>query len=109
MGALTTVYFNILVEFLNSGFVRLRLLPVSSGIFAGAYADQMPTLTAEALSRALGRLDHEHVQRLKQTDVSADLCIFSAADFADYCKAMPSARKADEAADDTFNLLRFCQ
>jgi len=53
---LAQVYEAALVEFADSPVTTLRLLPISSGIFAGALKDEMPNITAEALITGFSRL-----------------------------------------------------
>jgi hypothetical protein len=75
---LATCYKNILAEFSECKQQTLRLLPVSSGIFAGDYLEQMPTFTGLALQRGFGQL-----ARSKQSIVlkrKMQLCIFSEGD-----------------------------
>ena len=54
---LARAYENVLREFAASGQRRLRLLPISSGIFAGPMAAEIPALTWEALQLGFDALD----------------------------------------------------
>mmetsp|Transcript_157894 Transcript_157894/g.483878 ORF Transcript_157894/g.483878 Transcript_157894/m.483878 type:complete len:283 (+) Transcript_157894:56-904(+) len=56
---LAMAYFNVFKEFRASGLQRLRLLPVSGGIFSGPFGGCLPELTASALDKAFDRLDAE--------------------------------------------------
>ena len=73
--ALGRAYKNILVEFLASGQPMLRLLPVSGGIFAGAFMDEIPALTWEALQAGFGQLSSE--EQFSLTAKEVDMCIFA--------------------------------
>lgn len=79
---LTTVYSNVLQEFSKSRKQKLRLLPISSGIFAGHYKRQMPGFTFAALDRAIEEAAPEVRQALQAADV--EMCIFDQREFAAY-------------------------
>ena len=53
---LTRAYANTLREFLTSERTVLRLLPISGGIFAGAFLEAMPELTRPRVSGRVGGL-----------------------------------------------------
>eukprot|EP00930_Biecheleria_cincta_P052739 TRINITY_DN38000_c0_g1_i1.p1 TRINITY_DN38000_c0_g1~~TRINITY_DN38000_c0_g1_i1.p1 ORF type:complete len:277 (+),score=46.97 TRINITY_DN38000_c0_g1_i1:26-832(+) len=82
---LAQAYRNILLEFHCSGLPRLRLLPVSGGIFSGPFGPQLPELTAEALTSAFGELHPEVRPAVLGKDL--ELCIFMAKEFPDFEKA----------------------
>lgn len=79
---LAEAYKNVLLEFHHSGLPRLRLLPVSGGIFSGPFGPQLPELTAEALTSAFGALQPEARQALLEKDL--ELCIFMTKEFPDF-------------------------
>eukprot|EP00747_Dinoflagellata_sp_TGD_P208314 gnl/TRDRNA2_/TRDRNA2_81817_c0_seq2.p3 gnl/TRDRNA2_/TRDRNA2_81817_c0~~gnl/TRDRNA2_/TRDRNA2_81817_c0_seq2.p3 ORF type:complete len:131 (+),score=26.19 gnl/TRDRNA2_/TRDRNA2_81817_c0_seq2:402-794(+) len=92
VGDLAKVYRNILAEFAASDLPRLRLLPVSGGIFSGKFAPQLPAMTAEAIGLGFSRLEHAaKVQVLKAS--SLELCIFMESDFDAFSKAFDEAVK----------------
>eukprot|EP00928_Gymnodinium_smaydae_P040660 TRINITY_DN27557_c0_g1_i1.p1 TRINITY_DN27557_c0_g1~~TRINITY_DN27557_c0_g1_i1.p1 ORF type:complete len:273 (+),score=34.90 TRINITY_DN27557_c0_g1_i1:87-905(+) len=76
LASLATVYKNILMEFVNSGLPKLRVLPISSGAFSGDMADKMPTLTAEALLGGYLQLDVEYREYIRSKKVNISMCIF---------------------------------
>lgn len=85
LAVLTHVYANVLRQFARSGLPRLRLLPVSGGIFAGKLRDAIPQLTFAALAQAVTELDDAelaHVLDAASAESFADgggaleLCIF---------------------------------
>lgn len=86
---LAQAYKNILLEFHYSGLPRLRLLPVSGGIFSGPFGPQLPELTAEALTLAFGELQPE--LRKDVLGKNLELCIFMAKEFPDFEKAFCSS------------------
>ena len=57
-------YCAILTEFADSELTNLRLLPVSGGIFAGAYLERMAELTVTALQLGFGMLSAEKLALL---------------------------------------------
>lgn len=86
---LAQAYANILTEFLSSDATGLRLLPVSGGIYAGQFVDEIPQMTFEALDRAfrsLPDLAQQHLmERLRVHQ--AKLCIFEESKFEDFKSA----------------------
>lgn len=73
---LVTTYKNIFREFIASGATVLRLLPVSSAIFAGQFSDEMPEMTVEALERSFAEMDSESQNQVLQAD-KLEMCIFT--------------------------------
>lgn len=74
---LSRAYRNILHEHVISNGERLRLLPVSAGIFSGHLYDQMPKITQDALAAGFEQLhpyDKKYLADGKGGDI--DLCIF---------------------------------
>lgn len=86
---LAAAYAATLLEFLASEATTIRLLPISGGIFAGRFAEDMSWMTFAALDRGFGRLtegQREEVRtRLGSTKV--ELCIFSEEALDEYAKA----------------------
>ena len=87
---------NVLREFAASGLSHLRLLPLSGGVFAGKFRDDLPAMTAEALGRSFTLLTNEQ-QRSVLSAQTLDLCIFFEKDLRDYTRAVVR-RKARENA-----------
>eukprot|EP00927_Polykrikos_kofoidii_P008990 TRINITY_DN13741_c0_g1_i1.p1 TRINITY_DN13741_c0_g1~~TRINITY_DN13741_c0_g1_i1.p1 ORF type:complete len:1085 (+),score=183.48 TRINITY_DN13741_c0_g1_i1:59-3313(+) len=79
---LAQAYKAALVEFVASGANCLRLLPVSSGIFAGPFASKFPGMTAEALERGFALL--QPAEKSAVFGASLELCIFAEAEFPEY-------------------------
>ena len=71
---LSVAYVNLLKEFLTASRICLRMLPVSSGIFAGHLHLRMPAITAAALAQAISKLTIE--SQLKLDARSVEMCIF---------------------------------
>ena len=93
VAALGGTYRNILCEFLSSGKPTLRLLPVSGGIFAGAFTSEIPALTWEALRTGFSLVSAD--QREVLSEKSLGMCVFNEAELADYQLAL--AVYADDA------------
>lgn len=89
---LTLAYKNILVEFEASTSQRLRLLPVSGGIFSGPFHQQLPHLTFEALEKAFRSLPESSQEHLLQRfkDHVLEMCIFQESDLPSYEAACAS-------------------
>jgi len=94
---LACAYRNVLSEFCLSGLPRLRLLPVSGGIFSGPFKDQLPYLTAEALESGYVQLSRAQQEQILMADI--EMCIFMEREvpaferaFADCVNAATTAR-----------------
>jgi hypothetical protein len=83
--ALTQIYVNVLEAFVTecAGFVNpvLRLVPVSSGNFAGQLRSRMPTITMEALFQAFARVSPP------LQSVAVHLCLYGGDGVEDYKSA----------------------
>ena len=73
--ALAHAYANVLSVAATVAQKTLRLLPLSSGIIAGRFAEQMPALTAEALAAAWQRLPEPARRELCARRV--ELCVYA--------------------------------
>ena len=73
----------------------LRLVPISSGIYAGAFRAQMAEITAAALRAAVERLAAESPELLKELppyqDRKCELCLFDPREAAPYAAALKLA------------------
>mmetsp|Transcript_102277 Transcript_102277/g.218938 ORF Transcript_102277/g.218938 Transcript_102277/m.218938 type:complete len:335 (-) Transcript_102277:40-1044(-) len=69
-----------LAEFSESGVHSLRLLPLSGGIFAGPFQDEMPELTAVAMQHGFLMLTGEQQQRIMSAE-RLEMCIFTEDEF----------------------------
>lgn len=92
---LAQAYCNILAEFYVSGMPRLRMLPVSGGIFSGPFRDELPALTAVALERAFKRLGG--AERAFLAAAKIEMCIFVGEQVAAFKRAFEGT---DEGADE---------
>jgi len=72
---LTTAYSNVLKEFAKSGFKKLRLLPISGGIFSGQWSHKIHEFTFTALGNAISGLNDDEAAALQAADV--EMCIFN--------------------------------
>ena len=68
--------------------VRLRLLPISGGIFAGEYQQQIAPLTLAALQAGIGLLTSEECGVLTKDETQIELCVFLAVELAAFRAAM---------------------
>ena len=68
--------------------VRLRLLPISGGIFAGEYQQQIAPLTLAALQAGIGLLTEEESGVLAKDSAQIELCVFLAVELAAFHAAM---------------------
>jgi len=84
---LAKAYENILREFAASELPKLRMLPVSGGIFSGDFLPELPQLTAESLKLGFSNLEpSQKEQVLKASNI--DLCIFMEDELADFKEAL---------------------
>jgi len=72
---LAKAYHNVFVEFCTSHLKGLRLVPVGAGIHSGAFKEDMPEITAEAVKRGFQNLEEEQKRIILQGPV--EMCIFS--------------------------------
>ncbi len=84
--ALTRVYKNIFREFIRSRLSKLRMLPVSGGIFAGKLRESIPYITFVAISQAILQLRKSEVAYLHLTVKSIEMCIYEEYEFASFKK-----------------------
>ena len=68
--------------------VRLRLLPISGGIFAGEYQERIAPLTLAALQAGIGLLTEEECGVLAKDGTQIELCIFLMQELAPFHAAM---------------------
>lgn len=80
---LKDAYKHVFEQFLRSEKNHLRLLPISSGVFAGPWATKMPEKTWHAIGLALIELD-EDIHNLNTPMFTLDLCIYNSSDKAAY-------------------------
>ena len=92
---LTVAYRHILEEFLSSESLRLRLLPVSGGIFAGPFQKDLPAMTFASLDGAFRSLPPASQRRLLRTGTKISLCIFDQRQLEEF-QAMCPACAPDE-------------
>lgn len=82
--ALSIAYQGVIKEFLASKRKRLRICPISGGIFSGDHAERLPELTAKALTRAI--VESKSINRLKKCEL--ELCIYLEEDLRKYEAAL---------------------
>ena len=62
---LITAYLSVFKAFLNSKKSRLRLLPISGGVFTGKYKSEIPYFTKKAIITALEKLDANDLEEFR--------------------------------------------
>lgn len=92
--SLCKAYTSVLREFCtaraaDAKLTTLRLLPISGGVFAGAFGRELPALTMEAISAAFMAQSDEGRELLLASTV--DLCIFMENEYEDYQAAHAAA------------------
>ena len=87
---LTVAYRHILEEFLTSESPRLRLLPVSGGIFAGPFQKDLPAMTFTSLDGAFRSLPPASQRRLLRTETKISLCIFDQRELEEFQALCPT-------------------
>ena len=75
VAVLANAYANVLSEFVSTGQSTLRLLPVSGGIFAGEFMEEIGPLTWDALISGFNLLQPKDKAALKNREVQ--MCIFA--------------------------------
>lgn len=94
---LTSVYEKLFALAAKMGKKKLRLVPISSSIFAGELRSQMPQITADAILDAIDRC-FQVSDQTKRDYVDAlealELCVYVGAECADYTAAWSAALAA---------------
>eukprot|EP00928_Gymnodinium_smaydae_P074406 TRINITY_DN5745_c0_g4_i1.p1 TRINITY_DN5745_c0_g4~~TRINITY_DN5745_c0_g4_i1.p1 ORF type:complete len:1185 (-),score=260.66 TRINITY_DN5745_c0_g4_i1:200-3754(-) len=90
--ALSRVYSSILSAFAESGRDRLRLPPVSGGIFAGEYGNGMAEITKEAMMGGFKMLEAELQEKVLDA-LEIDLCVPADNEYNLYLELMPPRAK----------------
>jgi len=80
--------------------VRLRLLPISGGIFAGDYQQRIAPLTLAALQAGIGLLTEEECSVLAKDETQIELCVFLAVELAAFRAAMAEQLLASGASSE---------
>ncbi|CAE7896112.1 unnamed protein product [Symbiodinium sp. KB8] len=83
---LAKAYASTLKEFAGCELPRLRLLPISSSIFAGPFEKDMPEMTVQALQTGFGMLDPGDQDKILNAD-GIEMCIFAKAELDEYSRA----------------------
>ena len=84
---LSRAYRNVLHEWVLSETKTLRLLPISSGIFAGTLSDELTPLTHEAICVGFEQLHPFDQQACIAEDRRVELCIFNEGEYPKYVTA----------------------
>ena len=96
MDALTTTYLNVLRVARDEPRPLLRLLPISSGIYAGAWKSEMAEITADALVEAVERLHSENPKLAAEALAPSgarevEMCVFDPKECKAYKRALAAA------------------
>eukprot|EP00438_Fugacium_kawagutii_P001945 Skav224092 [mRNA] locus=scaffold4565:20858:22852:- [translate_table: standard] len=80
---LALAYGNVFEEFctvgMREGIRRMRLLPISGGIFSGPFKEDLPLMTARAVRAAYERLSEDKKQHIMDSNV--EMCVFMESEF----------------------------
>jgi len=93
---LAQAYTNVFSEFLLAsarGARVLRLLPISGGIFAGDFKEDLPRLTFTALARGFSRLPALSQKQLSTSGLRLEMCIFEESDLSKFRAAYAVAKQ----------------
>lgn len=86
---LALAYANVFEEFVTvgkqQGLTRMRLLPISGGIFSGDFKAQLPEMTARAVQFAYDRLSEDQQHYISKSSI--DMCIFMDSEFQTFASA----------------------
>eukprot|EP00747_Dinoflagellata_sp_TGD_P140066 gnl/TRDRNA2_/TRDRNA2_175969_c1_seq8.p1 gnl/TRDRNA2_/TRDRNA2_175969_c1~~gnl/TRDRNA2_/TRDRNA2_175969_c1_seq8.p1 ORF type:complete len:195 (+),score=37.95 gnl/TRDRNA2_/TRDRNA2_175969_c1_seq8:441-1025(+) len=92
LAELAEAYRAAFAEFSASGERSFRLLPLSGGIFAGVFQDEMPKLTAAAVQQGFLLLAEEQ-QKLILCAERLEMCIFTEDDLPSFKESFASAAR----------------
>eukprot|EP00438_Fugacium_kawagutii_P034089 Skav232049 [mRNA] locus=scaffold1641:7739:8554:+ [translate_table: standard] len=82
---LAEAYRNVFREFVEHGLTKMRLLPISGGIFSGAFKPELPEMTARAVQTALDELSEAERQHINNSRI--EMCIFMESEFEEFVSA----------------------
>jgi O-acetyl-ADP-ribose deacetylase (regulator of RNase III) len=85
-------YHNVLSEFARCDVPTLRLLPISGGIFAASFRQDMPRLTREALEIGIRALSTAELTAVQGRTVY--MCVFEEQELAAFVAAFGSSQEA---------------
>eukprot|EP01061_Rhynchopus_euleeides_P021570 TRINITY_DN35173_c0_g1_i1.p1 TRINITY_DN35173_c0_g1~~TRINITY_DN35173_c0_g1_i1.p1 ORF type:complete len:346 (+),score=103.43 TRINITY_DN35173_c0_g1_i1:61-1098(+) len=74
-------------------WATLRVLPVSSGIFAGKFKADMPELTAESIGAAFTNLPQSYRRVLAMRTRDVEVCIFDEREYQSYADTLLNLQK----------------
>eukprot|EP00316_Scyphosphaera_apsteinii_P013641 CAMPEP_0119326166 /NCGR_PEP_ID=MMETSP1333-20130426/67698_1 /TAXON_ID=418940 /ORGANISM="Scyphosphaera apsteinii, Strain RCC1455" /LENGTH=204 /DNA_ID=CAMNT_0007334393 /DNA_START=147 /DNA_END=761 /DNA_ORIENTATION=- len=102
LGELVDAYSAMLREFAKSRLGGLRMLPISGGIFAGAFAPELPRLTCSALRIAFDALpsNMQHVVSVARLD----MCIFMENEYDAFVEAFKEETEKAQMFADSLNM-----
>lgn len=94
---LTTAYIGVLRIACEQPRQLLRLVPISSGIYAGRFREQMPEITAQALLAAFEELEASQPALLRQLAPAEgrriEMCVFDPREASAYAAALSRCTK----------------
>jgi len=95
---LARAYGSVLSEFVESRAAKLRLLPISSGTFAGGFRAKIPRMTFTALELGFRSMSSQAKQALLKLllEHKAEMCIFEEENFEDFQRACSTCNKLQE-------------
>ena len=102
LGELAEAYGAVLRQFAGARLGGLRMLPVSGGIFAGPFADELPQLTCSALRMAFDALPdrEQHIVSVARLD----MCIFEEREYEAFAAAFAKETEKAQRFADSLNM-----
>lgn len=100
---LSRAYAATLTEFIASGASSLRLLPISGGIFAGRFSEDMPWMTFAALDKGFLSLPEDMREALLACKV--EVCIFGAGALPDFAAGLAAGGAPPEGGAKVLSML----
>lgn len=98
---LTIAYGNVFEEFctigMQQGLRKMRLLPISGGIFAGPFLEDLPEMTARAVQAAYEKLAEDRKHYILSSTI--EMCIFMESEFEMFSNAFATPQSIDKARD----------
>eukprot|EP00438_Fugacium_kawagutii_P020809 Skav218843 [mRNA] locus=scaffold3958:30721:34291:+ [translate_table: standard] len=84
---------------MDQGLSKMRLLPISGGIFSGPFKEDLPKMTAQAGQAACEQLSEDKKHHMMNSNI--DMCIFIEKEFPIFASAFGQAQSSGAREDPT--------